>query len=177
MPRQPRLYLPDIPVHIVQRGNNRQPCFFGDEDYACYLQLAREAALKTNLLVHAFVLMTNHVHLLVTPPEKDTISIFMQQLGRRFVAYINGTYQRTGTLWEGRHKGSIVDADNYLIACYRYIEMNPVRAGMVHRPDDYKWSSYHSNAGIHSHPLVTPHPLYTVLGNNNPGKGVGVEWH
>ena len=166
MPRQPRLYLPDIPVHIVQRGNNRQPCFFCDEGYACYLQNAREVAFKTGLLVHAFVMMTNHVHLLVTPPEKETISVFMQHLGRRFVAYINGTYQRTGTLWEGRHKGSIVDAENYLIACYRYIEMNPVRAGMVNRPEDYRWSSYQSNAGIRSHPLITPHPLYSSLGND-----------
>ena len=166
MPRQPRLYLPGVPVHIVQRGNNRQPCFFGKQDNDCYLQQAQEAQNKTGLQIHTFVLMTNHVHLLVTPPEKETISLFMQSLGRRYVAYINTTYQRTGTLWEGRHKGSIVDQDNYLLACYRYIEMNPVRAGMVDHPGDYPWSGYKVNAGLKHHPLITPHPLYLALGRN-----------
>jgi putative transposase len=131
MPRKPRFTLPGIPQHVIQRGNNREPCFFTVEDYRFYPGALQAACHKSCCSVHAYVLMTNHVHLLVTPGAVDSISVMMQSLGRRYVRYINDAYKRSGTLWEGRYKACLVDSGSYLFTCYRYIEMNPVRAGMV----------------------------------------------
>ncbi len=160
MPRSPRLDLATVPQHVIQRGNDRQPCFFREIDYIRYLQDLREAALKCGCQIHAYVLMTNHVHLLVTPREAGAVSRMMQSVGRRYVRYINDTLARTGTLWEGRYKSSLVDSEHYLLACYRYIELNPVRAAMVALPDEYRWSSYACNGRGSVDLLITPHPVY-----------------
>ncbi|RZA28871.1 MAG: transposase [Proteobacteria bacterium] len=164
MPRQPRLDVANIPQHVVQRGNDRQPCFFNEGDYVRYLLELREICLKEQCQVHAYVLMTNHAHLLITPQEAGRVAKLMQNLGRRYVGYINDRYRRTGTLWEGRYKSSLVDCDRHLLQCYRYIELNPVRAGMVEHPGDYPWSSYGYNAQGSTSPLVHPHPFYQSLG-------------
>jgi putative transposase len=140
MPRKPRHFLANVPCHIISRGNNHNVCFFADDDYLFYLECLNDACLKYAVSVHAYVLMTNHVHLLMTPSELISIPKVMQSVGRRYVQYINKTYRRTGTLWEGRYKASIIDAEAYLLACYRYIELNPVRASMVEHPIDYPWS-------------------------------------
>ena len=164
MARLPRLDLPNVPQHIVQRGNDRQPCFAGLADYQNYRQELYEAAHKHGCALHAYVLMTNHVHLLVTPEAAGGASRMMQAIGRRYVGAFNARYGRTGTLWEGRFKSALVDSDTYLLTCYRYIELNPVRACMVQQPDDYPLSSYRHNAlGIHDR-SITPHPRYLALG-------------
>ena len=131
MARKPRFNLPGVPQHIVQRGNNREPCFYTSADYRRYLEMLREAASRNQVRIHGYVLMTNHVHLLATPDDAFGISHMMQDLGRKYVLYINRTHGRTGTLWEGRYKTSLVDSDDYLLSCMRYIELNPVRAGMI----------------------------------------------
>ena len=164
MPRKPRMYLPDIPCHITQRGNNRNACFFSDSDYHFYLACLGDACERYRVSIHAYVLMTNHVHILMTPKNHEGISKVMQSVGRRYVQYINKSYKRCGTLWEGRHKASLVDAESYLLACYRYIELNPVAAAMVKHPDEYPWSSYHYNASGKTNALLTPHALYVGLG-------------
>lgn len=164
MPRKRRFFLPDLPVHVVQRGNNRKAVFFEDGDYRHYLDRLAQAAGEHGCAVHAYVLMTNHVHLLLTPTAEKSISATLQELGRRFVPYINHRYGRTGTLWEGRFKASLVQDEGYLLTCYRYIEMNPVRAQMVERPQDYRWSSYRANALGEDDPVVAPHPIYRSLG-------------
>jgi putative transposase len=164
MPRQPRLDLAGVPQHIVQRGNDRQPCFFSDADHHRYLGELREIALREGCAVHAYVLMTNHVHLLMTPVASGRVARVMQALGRRYVRYINDRYRRTGTLWEGRYKACLVDHETYLLRCYRYIELNPVRARMVADAGEYRWSSFASNALGLSNPLVRPHPSYLALG-------------
>jgi len=146
MARLPRLYVPGCAHHIIQRGNNRQACFFDDLDYAFYLDKLKEASKKYRVSIHAFVLMTNHVHLLATPNDQYGISKMMQSLGRRYVGYVNATYQRTGTLWEGRYKSTLVDSEDYLLTVSRYIELNPVRADMVDHPAEYPWSSYRGNS-------------------------------
>jgi putative transposase len=157
-----------MPAHVIQRGNNRQAVFFSSEDYRAYLGWLTEGAMQHGCSVHAYVLMTNHVHLLVTPRARDSISRTIQYVGRRYVTYVNARYGRSGTLWEGRHKGSIISSDAYLLACSRYIELNPVRAGMVAAPGDYTWSSYRYNAvGEHS-PLLKRHEKYLALGST-PG--------
>ena len=168
MPRQPRLDLAGVPQHIVQRGNDRQPCFFSDADHHRYLGELREIVLREGCAVHAYVLMTNHVHLLMTPAASGQVARVMQALGRRYVRYINDRYRRTGTLWEGRYKACLVDRETYLLRCYRYIELNPVRAQMVADADDYPWSSFASNALGLSNPLIRPHPSYLALGTSLP---------
>lgn len=168
MARQPRLDLPGIPQHVVQRGNDRQACFASEADYRRYLQELREAALKHDCAIHAYVLMTNHVHLLATPTDTGAISRMMQAVGRRYVGGFNARYRRTGTLWEGRFKAALVDTDRYLLTCYRYIELNPIRAHMTNSPDAYPWSSYGRN-GLGNHdPLITSHEQYTLLGSTSP---------
>jgi len=139
MPRKPRFNLIGIPQHVIQRGNNREPCFYAVQDYRRYLDNLREVAEKYRCRIHAYVLMTNHVHILVTPMVEYGISQMMQALGRRYVYYINMTYKRTGTLWEGRFKASLIDSDAYLLTCMRYIELNPIRANMVSHPGEYQW--------------------------------------
>jgi putative transposase len=142
MPRLPRYILPGVPQHIIQRGNNRQAIFAAEGDYITYLDWLKRAADQYGLYIHAYVLMTNHVHLLATPMAEDSIGKALQSLGRRYVQYFNFSYGRTGTLWESRYRATVVDADSYFLACSRYIELNPVRASMVQAPGDYRWSSY-----------------------------------
>jgi putative transposase len=164
MARQPRLDLPGIPQHIVQRGNNRLPCFLDDEDRHRYLRLLGEALLRTGCRLHAYVLMGNHVHLLATPPESGAVSRLMQWLGRHYVGQFNARHGRTGTLWEGRFKSCLVDSETYVLRCYRYIDLNPVRARMVAQPAEYAWSSGAPNLGVSSSPLLSPHSAYLSLG-------------
>ena len=163
MSRKRRFTLPGIPQHIVQRGHNREPCFFDSADYLCYLDNMKEAARNNGCAVHAYCLMTNHVHVLVTPATTFGISHMMQDIGRKYVRYINHTYRRSGTLWGGRFKASLIDSEAYLLTCMRYIEMNPVRADMVAHPGDYRWSSYAHNAYGKSSKLISPHPYYLEL--------------
>lgn len=163
MPRKPRMYMVGMPCHVIQRGNNRDACFYADQDYQFYLDCLRDASERYNVAVHAYVLMTNHVHLLMTPENAEGISRVMQSVGRRYVQYINLEYRRSGTLWEGRHKASLVDAENYLLSCMRYIELNPVRSSMVGHPVDYRWSSYRFNAQMESSVVLSPHPVYLML--------------
>ena len=164
MARLPRLYFPGCPQHVIQRGNNREACFYDEADYKAYLSFLKEAASKYQVVIHAFVLMTNHVHLLATPRDEQGISRLMQAQGRKYVQYFNFTHGRTGTLWEGRYKSTLVDSDSYLLTVYRYIELNPVRAGMVSHASEYPWSSYQSNALGKPIQLLTPHALYLQLG-------------
>jgi putative transposase len=166
MPRRPRLILPGIPLHIIQRGNNRQSCFYADEDYLFYLQWLQEYGRATGCSIHAYALMTNHVHLLLTPTGADSAGLLMKRLGQRYVQYVNRTYQRSGTLWEGRFRSCMAQEETYILACQRYIELNPVRAGIVDHPAEYRWSSYRANAQGESAPLLTPHPLYQALGDD-----------
>lgn len=164
MSRKPRMYLPGIPAHIVQRGNNRNDCFFAEEDYRYYLLCLGEGLRRYNVSLHAYVLMTNHVHLLMTPENETGISQVMQHLGRQYVAFINKSYKRSGTLWEGRHKASLISAEDYLLASYRYIELNPVAANIVKSVDDYPWSSYAHNALGLKNNLIKEHDVYLNLG-------------
>ncbi len=166
MPRRPRVVLPHIPLHLIQRGNNRQVCFVADEDYRFYLDWLREYASEAGCRIHAYVLMTNHVHLLVSADRSDSPAALMKALGQRYVQYFNRTYRRSGTLWEGRFRSCLIQAEDYLLACQRYIELNPVRAGMVDHPADYPWSSYRANAQGEEDALVTPHEIYLGLGNS-----------
>ncbi len=163
MPRRARIYIPGIPYHVVQRGNNREACFLEPENYQFYMALWQDLASRYGVAVHAYCLMTNHVHFLVTPQHSTSISNTMKVVGSRYAQYINRGYRRTGTLWEGRHRASMVQSDRYLLTCYRYIELNPVRAGMVKRPEEYKWSSFGANARNHES-WLTPHPEYLHLG-------------
>jgi len=167
MPRRARLRIADMPLHIIQRGNNRGACFFTDADYLVYLRHLRELAARLACCVHAYVLMTNHVHLLLSSREPDGASNLMKHLGQRYVQYVNRTYKRSGSLWEGRFRSSIVQAENYLLRCYRYIELNPVRAGMVAHSADYRWSSFGANAMGKPDHIVTPHPVYLALANDD----------
>lgn len=164
MPRPPRLSPIGIPQHIIQRGNNRQICFSTDDDMAAYANWLYKYAKEYEVHIHAWVFMTNHVHLLVTPWRENSVSKMMQSLGRIYVRYYNKTYRRSGTLWEGRFKSGLVESTGYLLTCYQYIELNPVRAAMVDDPSQYMWSSYHSNGlGIRAK-LITPHETYLGLG-------------
>ena len=163
MPRRPRAYLKDMPYHIVQRGNNREPSFVCFDDYVFYLKLWMECKQRYDVYVHAYCLMTNHIHFIVSSSRKDGISNIMKLVGSRYAYYFNKAYSRTGTLWEGRHKSSLIDISNYLLACYRYVEMNPVRAGMVSRPELYRWSSFGAN-GFGDISWLDPHEEYLQLG-------------
>lgn len=166
MPRQQRLILPDVAVHIVQRGNNRAACFFRPGDCRLYLLHLQKLAAMLDCAVHAYCLMTNHVHLLVTPASSGACKALMRNLGQRYVQYINRTYGRSGTLWEGRYRSCLAQSARYVLACYQYIELNPVRAAIVVDPADYPWSSYHSNAEEHASSWLRPHPEYLSLGDN-----------
>ncbi|MES9970330.1 MAG: transposase [Candidatus Thiodiazotropha sp.] len=165
MPRRARMYLPELPYHIVQRGNNREACFIEPENYQFYLELWQDLSRKYGVAVHAYCLMTNHIHFLVTPSNEKAISNTMKVVGSRYAQYINKKYNRTGTLWEGRHRSSLVQQNRYLLACYRYIELNPVRAGIISRPEEYHWSSYGSN-GWGDESWIQPHKEYLRLGSN-----------
>ena len=163
MPRKPRFYVPGIPAHVMQRGHNREPIFFAESDYREYLKFLKRVAERYECKIHSYVLMTNHVHILLTPSTDKSISLFFQSLGRLYVTYINKTYQRSGTLWEGRHKGNIIETQNYFLTCMQYIELNPVRAGMVNHPADYPWSSYLANGEGQSNIILTSHKEYLSL--------------
>jgi putative transposase len=165
MARLPRLTLPGYPHHIIQRGNNRQPIFAGTPDYETLLGLLEDYAKKFGVAIHAYVLMSNHLHLLATPASADGVPQMMQALGRSYVRYFNMRQARTGTLWEGRYKSTLIQAERYLLACMVYIDLNPVRAGLVSDPADYPWSSHLHYVGRRSDRLITPHPLYWELGN------------
>lgn len=173
MPRRPRIQLDNVPLHIVQRGHNREACFFGVEDYQTYLHWLEEALDNHNCKLHAYVLMTNHVHLLLTPKKADLVPRLIMSIGRRYVQYINRTYGRTGTLWDSRYKSSVVHADSYLLTCQRYIELNPVRAAMVDDPAHYRWSNYRHNALGQADPRITPHPLYTAMASSDKPRQAG----
>ncbi len=170
MPRRARLILPNITVHVIQRGNNRQACFYHETDYQNYLDWLHESALDSNCLIHAYVLMTNHVHLLITPNRAEGLGIMMKRLGQRYVQYVNRTYKRSGTLWEGRYKSCLVSEESYVLGCYRYIELNPVRADMVNHPADYRWSSYRVNAQGEPTRTIAPHELYLGLGQDSASR-------
>lgn len=164
MPRRRRITIPGVPVHLIQRGNNRQACFYAGEDYRNFLEWLKEYACESECEVHAYVLMTNHVHLLVTPSQKSSVAILMKSLGQRYVQYVNRIYQRSGTLWEGRYRSCIAQQERYLLLCQKYIELNPVRAGLVAHPGEYQWSSYRANAQEEESDLLSPHPLFMNLG-------------
>jgi REP-associated tyrosine transposase len=166
MARPPRLVVPGQPLHLIQRGNNRSPMFFADHDYTLFRDTLLQASRRFGCSIHAYVLMANHVHLLTTPIAEQAPARMMQAVGRRYVRYVNERYQRTGTLWEGRYRSSLVDSEHYLLVCSRYIELNPVRAGMVDRPHQYRWSSYRCNALGEADALITPHALYLALGSS-----------
>jgi len=161
-----RRYCPSgIPVHVVQRGNNRVDCFHEDLDKGYYFQLLKAAADSFDVHVHAWVFMSNHVHLLITPVESDSVSGMMQFVDREYVRYFNRKYSRTGTLWDGRFKSCLVQTERYFLICQRYIELNPVRACLASEPASFHWSTYSANAlGVESS-LLCPHEAYLALGN------------
>lgn len=167
MARLPRFVLLGHPQHVIIRGNNRDPIFTADEDYRFFLDKLLDACKKHQCDIHAYVLMTNHVHFLMTPHHENGISKTIQMLGRYYVQYFNYTYRRSGTLWEGRYKASLIDSEAYALICYRYIELNPVRANMVSHPAEYPWSSFRANALGGNDKLLTPHPLFLALGNTD----------
>lgn len=170
MPRRARVSLPHIPHHIIQRGNNRQVCFYAEQDYHLYLEWLGKYAAEYECAVHAYVLMTNHVHLLITPKHAEAVGQLMKRLGQRYVQYVNRTYRRSGTLWLGRFPSCLVQEDAYLLGCYRYIELNPVRAWMVEHPADYPWSSYQVNGQGGVGKLITLHDLYLGLGHDEASR-------
>lgn len=167
MPRKRRFFVEGVPSHIVQRGNSRQTTFFDEADYRTYLSMLGRAADTCDCQIHAYVLMRNHVHLLATPMQGGSISQMMQSVGRHFVPYVNAKYDRSGTLWDGRFKASLIGDERYLFACYRYIELNPVRAGIVGEPGQYAWSSYHYNADGVRDALITPRTEYLSLADSD----------
>ncbi|TXH09381.1 MAG: transposase [Gammaproteobacteria bacterium] len=166
MARLPRPDLPGIPQHIVQRGNNRLPCFLDDEDRQRYLQCLLESLNRFGCRLHAYVLMDNHTHLLMTPGEAGAMSRLMHTFARNYTGMFNHRHGRTGTLWEGRYKACLVDSEGYFLACSRYIELNPVRAWIAAEPADYPWSSHRANAGGTYDPLLSPHACYVALGHD-----------
>lgn len=165
MARLPRLAVPGHPHHLIQRGNNGQPIFVDDDDRRMYRTMLRDAAAAHTVAVHAYVLMDNHVHLLVTPEKEGALSLMMQALGRRYVSWFNRRHQRSGTLWEGRFRGCVIESERFFLACMRYIEQNPMRAGVAGHPSDFEWSSHAHHVGSRSDPLVADHALFWTLGN------------
>lgn len=165
MARLPRLVIPHQPHHLIQRGNDRQDIFRDQEDFQRFLYWLKEGARQFGVAIHAYVLMSNHFHLLVTPSDEEGMSRMMQWLGRYYVPYFNHKYGRTGTLWQGRYRATIIDSEPYFLACSSYIELNPVRAGMVNAPETYPWSSYLHHVGLRQDPVITDHALYWALGN------------
>lgn len=165
MARLPRLVVPHQPHHIIQSGNDRQAIFRDADDHAAFLRWLRDAAKQFKVAIHAYVLMPNHLHLLASPSDATGLARMMQWVGRHYVPYFNAKYQRTGTLWQGRYRATVIDADKYLMACSRYIESNPVRTGLAATPAEYPWSSFAHHAGTRPDPLITDHAAYWALGN------------
>jgi len=166
MPRSPRVVIPEVPVHVIQRGHNRAPTFRCADDFRRYRETLFEACQRVRCAIHAYVFMTNHAHLLITPEDRDDPARIMQAIGRRYVRYVNKRHRRTGALWEGRFRSSVIHSERYLFVCSRYIELNPVRAAMVHDPDQYRWSSFGHNAYGEPDELITPHASYLTLGSS-----------
>jgi putative transposase len=175
MPRLARFVLPDVALHIIQRGHDRQACFRDDTDRMVYLALLRDCLAKSRCALHSYCLMTNHVHLLLTPPDGRACAVLMRNFGQRYVQYFNRRYDRTGTLWEGRPRSCLVESTRYVLACYRYIELNPVRAGMVDRAAAFKWSSHDGNTGRVDEPLLTPHAEYLALADDQRARRVAYQ--
>lgn len=165
MARLPRLTVPGYPHHLIQRGNNRQAIVAATADYEMLLALLGDNASRFGVALHAYVVMSNHLHLLATPETAESIPAMMQAVGRRYVRYFNDRQGRSGTLWEGRYRSAVIQADRHLLACMAYIDLNPVRAGMVEAAADYPWSSHGHYTGLRNDRLITPHPLYWTLGN------------
>ncbi len=165
MARAARLVIPNQPHHVIQRGNDRQPIFHEAEDYQVFLAWLLEASRQFKVEIHAYVLMGNHLHLLVTPSDLQGLGRMMQWIGRFYVPWFNRKYERTGTLWQGRFKTSVIESERYFMLCSRYIEMNPVRATLVTHPSAHRWSSYAHHVGDTRDPLIADHPLYWALGN------------
>ncbi|MDE2616464.1 MAG: transposase [Burkholderiales bacterium] len=165
MARLPRLSIPGYPHHVIQRGNNRQAIFLRDADRQRMLDLLEDHAQQNEVAVHAYVLMDNHFHLLLTPQSSQGLSRLMQAVGRRYVRHFNDAHGRSGTLWEGRYRSTLIETERYLLACMAYIDLNPVRSGLVVQARDFSWSSHTHYAGLRADRLVTPHPLYWELGN------------
>ena len=172
MARLPRLTLAGYPHHIIQRGNNRQAIFATVADYQHLLALFEENAKKFEVDVHAYVLMTNHFHLLATPQTDTSLPLLMQAVGRSYVRYFNDRQSRSGSLWEGRYRSTLIETDRYLLACMAYIDLNPVRAGLVNEAHDYAWSSHGFYVGVRSDKLITPHSLFWDLANTPFGREV-----
>lgn len=170
MPRKPRFIIPGVPVHVVQRGRSKEPVFYDEADYQVYLKYLKESAERYHCQIHAYVLMTNHIHLLVTPTSESGITTLMQYVGRHYVPYINRSYGGSGSIWEGRYKASLVQEEAYLLACMRYIELNPVRAKMVKSPEQYRWSSFHRNGQGEYDDLIIAHSLYLALGKTDKAR-------
>lgn len=166
MSRHARPVFPKVPMHIVQRGNNKNPCFFSRKDYKLYTTMLQEAAALSGCQIHAYALMPNHVHILASPTDETAPAQMMKALGQRYTQYINRTYNRFGTLWQGRYRSSIVGEDRYFLVCHRYIELNPVRAGIIRHPADYEWSSYRTNAFASESEMIVPHETYLRLATN-----------
>lgn len=165
MARLPRLTLAGYPHHIIQRGNNRQLIFADKQDFEAMLELLAVHAQKLAVAIHAYVLMDNHFHLLATPATAEGLSLMMQAVGRSYVRYFNRRHGRSGTLWEGRYRSTLIESERYLLACMVYIDLNPVRAGMVAQAADWPWSGHAHSLGLRADPLITPHALYWALGN------------
>ncbi len=172
MPRRPRLELPGLPLHVTHRGINRAATFLDEEDFIHYRRCLGDALAEQDIALHAYVLMTNHVHLLLTSPAAGRLSIAMSRLGQRYVPNFNRKHGRTGTLWEGRFKSCLVDSENYLLTVHRYIELNPVRAAMAGLPEDYRWSSVHASLAMTVDTIVTPHPTYVALHIDRSQRGL-----
>ena len=175
MPRTARIVVPEVALHIVQRGHDRAACFFEDADYLAYLVALGTYAARFGCSVHAYCLMTNHVHLLATPRDAKGCALLMKHLAQRHAKRINGKNARTGTLWEGRPYSGLVANDEYAIACYRYVELNPVRAGMVEHPSRYRWSSYAANVRADLPSFITPHPAFRALGIDEPRRAAAYQ--
>lgn len=162
---QRRMFVEGLSLHVIQRGNNRSEMFGDTEDHDVFRYLLRQAAASCDVQIHGYVEMPTHFHLLATPIRPESLSRMMQRLGARYVPYFNQRHERTGGLWEGRYRASLIDSSEYWMTCLRYIELNPVRAGLVEAPDQYAWSSYHANALGVEDPVLTTHPLYSSLGS------------
>jgi len=166
MARQPRFFVPGEVLHVIQRGNNRDSIFVREKDYRFFLKCLLQGSRRYGALIHAYVLMTNHFHLLATPRQKESLPKLLQSVGRRYVQYFNCTYGRSGTLWEGRYRACVVDSEQYFLTCMRYVELNPVRARMARHPGDYAWTSYHANARNARDLMITHHEIYDGLGES-----------
>ncbi|MDB5772025.1 MAG: transposase [Burkholderia sp.] len=165
MARLPRLIVPNQPHHVIQHGNDRQQIFRDAADHAIFLNWLREASRQFKVAIHAYALMPDHLHLLATPSDESGLGRMMQWIGRHYVPYFNQKYGRSGTLWQGRYKATVIESERYFMACSAYIELNPVRTGLTYAPQDYPWTSYAHHVGIHLNPVITDHALYWALGN------------